>query len=87
LANTRSAKEAIRVTLRRTAYNRPVRSQAKTRIDAAERLIAQKQATAAAEAVRLAARTLDKAVSKGVLHKNNAARRKARLMKKLNAMQ
>jgi small subunit ribosomal protein S20 len=36
------------------------------------------------EAVKTAIRALDKAVNKGVLHRNNAARRKSRLMKRYN---
>ena len=39
------------------------------------------------EAIRLAMSTLDKAAVKGIIHKNNAARRKSRLMKKLNSFQ
>jgi small subunit ribosomal protein S20 len=41
--------------------------------------------TASEAEVREAIRTLDKAAVKGIIHKNNAARRKSRLMKKLNA--
>jgi len=44
-------------------------------------------ADAAREAIREAIRTLDKAVSKGVVHRNNAARRKSRLMKQLAALE
>ena len=40
----------------------------------------------AEEATRVAMRDLDKAASKGVIHKRNAARRKSRLMKRLNAL-
>ena len=83
MANRKSAIKAIRVTTRRTAYNKPVRSEVKTRIDTAEKLVATKPAMAA-EAVTAAVSALDKA-SKSVLHPNNAARRKSRLMKKLNA--
>ncbi len=83
MANRKSAIKAIRVTARRTAQNQPVRSEVKTRIDTAERLVATKPAEAA-DAVTAAVSALDKA-SKGVLHPNNAARRKSRLMKKLNA--
>jgi len=84
LANRKSAIKMIRVAARRTAQNKPVRTRAKTRIDVAERLIATKPAEAPA-AVVAAVSALDKAAEKGVLHKNNAARRKSRLMKKLNA--
>jgi small subunit ribosomal protein S20 len=44
-------------------------------------------ATNAVEATRLAISALDKAAEKGILHKNTVARRKSRLMKKLNALQ
>ena len=84
MANRKSAIKMIRVAARRTVQNKPVRGEAKTRIDLAEKLIKTKSAEAAA-AVTEATSVLDKAAAKGVLHKNNAARRKSRLMKKLNA--
>ena len=86
MANRKSAIKMIRVAARRTVQNKPVRAEAKTRIDRAEKLITTKPAEAAA-AVTEATSVLDKAAAKGVLHKNNAARRKSRLMKKLNAAQ
>jgi small subunit ribosomal protein S20 len=64
--------------------NKPIRSSVKTTITKARKLILQKDLDAAQEAVKQAAVTLDKAVQKGVLHPNNAARRKSRLMKQLN---
>jgi len=85
LANTRSAKKALRVAQRRRMYNKPIRSRVKTLINKAERLIALHSEQAAA-AVRAAISALDKAAEKGVIHKNNAARRKSRLMKKFNSM-
>ena len=84
MANRKSAIKMIRVAARRTIQNKPVRGEAKTRIDLAEKLIATKPAEAAAT-VTQATSVLDKAAAKGVLHRNNAARRKSRLMKKLNA--
>ncbi len=83
MANTKSAIKMIRVAAKRTAQNKPARSAAKTRIDTAEALIAKKPAEAQA-AVVAAISALDKAAEQGILHKNNAARRKSRLMKKLN---
>ncbi len=59
------------------------RSKAKTMIKKAEQSLSGDNLTSA-EAVREAIRTLDKAAVKGILHKNNAARRKSRLMKKFN---
>ncbi|MFQ5886791.1 MAG: 30S ribosomal protein S20, partial [Anaerolineae bacterium] len=49
-----------------------------------DRLIAEGKLEEAAQAARQAMSALDKAAVKGVIHKNNAARRKARLMKRLN---
>lgn len=66
--------------------NRIFRSAARTHIRKAERLIAAGEAEAAAGAVGMAISTLDKAAAKGIIHPNNAARRKARLMKKFNTL-
>lgn len=57
------------------------RSRVKTLIRKAEEVILSGQPSE--EAIRLAMSTLDRAASKGVIHKNNAARRKSRLTKKL----
>ena len=83
MANTRSAEKMIRVAERRRVRNRSIKSAVKTYIRKAERGIV---ATAddAQQLVVQAVRSLDKAASKGVLHPRNAARRKSRLMKKLN---
>lgn len=83
MANTRSAEKMIRVAERRRLRNRTVKSAVRTFVRKAERGI-----VAAAEdtqdLVVQAISKLDKAASKGVLHPRNAARRKSRLMKKLN---
>jgi len=57
----------------------------KTNITKAERLIFSGELEEAQKAVVAAISSLDKAAEKGILHANNAARRKSRLMKKLNA--
>jgi small subunit ribosomal protein S20 len=74
------------VSARRHERIKSVRSQSKTLIGNAEELIFSKDA-AAGEAVTAAASYLDKAANKGVVHPNNAARRKSRLAKKLNKAQ
>jgi len=84
LANTKSALKMIRVAERRRVRNKPVRTAAKSRVSKAERLIAQKDVQDAVVAVTKAVSVLDKAANKGVIHWKNAARRKSRLMKKLN---
>jgi len=56
-------------------------------VSKAKRAIASGDATEAREAVIAAISEVDKAASKGIMHRNQAARRKSRLMAKLNAMQ
>jgi small subunit ribosomal protein S20 len=77
----------MRASARRQARNKSVRSQCKTNVTKAERLIFTGELEAAREAVVTAVSSLDKAAEKGILHPNNAARRKSRLMKKLNQAQ
>jgi len=72
---------------RRRAGNKSIRSLCKTNITKAERLIFLGELEIAKETVVTAISSLDKAAEKGVIHPNNAARRKARLMKKLNQAQ
>lgn len=69
---------------KRRMHNRMVKSIVKTQITKARQAIAGNTADSE-EAVRLAVSELDRAAKKGVIHKNNAARRKSRLMKQLNA--
>ena len=75
----------MRQSQKRRLRNRLVTSTARTFIHRAERQIAV-GGDQAAETVLLAIRALDKAAEKGIIHKNNAARRKSRLMRKLNAV-
>ena len=82
MANTKSAEKRIRSNERKRLRNQSYRSRVKTVIRKAEQLIFGGQPSE--DAVRTAISTLDKAAGKGIIHKNNAARRKSRLMKKLN---
>jgi small subunit ribosomal protein S20 len=72
---------------RKRLRNKSIRSQCKTNIVKAERLIFAGELKAARGAVATAITSLDVAAEKGVIHPNNAARRKSRLMKKLNKAQ
>jgi small subunit ribosomal protein S20 len=83
LANTTSAKKRIRSNERKNERNRMYKSQVKTHVKKAEQSIF--SGTPDEMAIREAISILDKAAVKGIIHKNNAARRKSRLMKKLNA--
>ncbi len=81
MANIKSQKKRNLTNAKRAERNKAVKSELKTRV---------KTATSAAgtehseEALRLAVKRLDMAAAKGVIHPNQAARRKSRLMKKLN---
>lgn len=81
---TKSAKKQVRVDEKRRLRNRSVRTQCRSNVVKAGRLIAAGELEAGRAAVVVAVSSLDKAATKGVIHANNAARRKARLMKKLN---
>ena len=79
-----SAQKQMRVAERRRLRNKSVRSQSKTQITKAEKLIFSGDFDAAQKAAVAATSSLDKAAEKGIIHNNNAARRKSRLMKRLN---
>jgi small subunit ribosomal protein S20 len=87
LANHKSALKRIRSSARKQARNRIVISRARTEIRSAKEAITAGNVKDAKDATLAAIRTLDKAVTKGVLHANNAARRKSRLMKRLAALE
>jgi len=72
---------------RRQMRNRAVRSRAKTFITRAEKLVFTGKMEPAQAAVAESISALDRAAEKGIIHPNNAARRKSRLMKKLNQAQ
>jgi small subunit ribosomal protein S20 len=84
VAGTKSAQKEARVAGRRQLRNKSIRSQCKTNIVKAEKLIFSGELELAREAVATALSFLDKAAEKGIIHPNNAARRKSRLMKKIN---
>jgi len=84
--NTRSAAKRVRVTARRTLRNRMVKSKMKTAIRRYEAALAEGDSTASAELFRKATSQIDRAAAKGVIHRNEASRRKARLAARLNAL-
>lgn len=86
MANSKSAKKRIRVNARRAARNKPFRTEARTFVKKAEVAIASGDPEAAQAATLQAVSVLDRVANKGVIHKNNAARRKSRLMAKYNAL-
>jgi small subunit ribosomal protein S20 len=86
LANTTSAKKRIRQNEKRRLRNRIFRTRARTYVKTARNVIEEGDLAAAEEAVVKAVRELDIAASKGVIHRNNAARRKSRLMRHLSKL-
>lgn len=82
MANIKSQKKRIKTNLKRQERNKSVRSELKTRVkNAVSAIGSDNQDTA----VRAAVKRLDTAATKGVIHKNAAARKKSRLMKRVNA--
>ena len=79
MANIKSQKKRNITNAKRAERNKAVKSELKTRIKSATATVG---TDAHDEAVRLAVKRLDMAAAKGVIHKNQAARRKSRLMKK-----
>jgi small subunit ribosomal protein S20 len=82
LANIKSQIKRNRQNEKRRVHNRNFRGSARTAVTAARTAVAQNKPESK-EAVLKAISTLDKAAEKGVIHKNNASRRKGRLMKLL----
>jgi len=76
--------KASRIAAKKQLRNKSVRTYTKTCQLKAEKLISTNELDAAKEAVTQAVSAFDKAAKKGVIHPNNAARHKSRLMKKLN---
>ncbi|HLG64243.1 MAG TPA: 30S ribosomal protein S20 [Ktedonosporobacter sp.] len=87
MPNNAAAEKRMRQEQKRRAHNRSIKSLVKTQVTKARAAIASTstQAEDATAAVRAAVSELDRAAKKGVIHKRNAARRKSRLMKQLNA--
>ena len=82
MANTKSAKKRMRQNERRRIRNRGVRSKVRTAVKLARASEGAEMGTTIADAIRV----LDKAVSKGVLHRNTAARKKSALARRLAAV-
>jgi small subunit ribosomal protein S20 len=83
VANIASSKKDARRSAVRAAHNRSIRSAVKTKITKFRRAVAEGDEDAGQLAVT-AVSALDRAASKGVLHRNNVSRRKSRLVRRLN---
>ena len=86
MANTSSAKKMVRKIERRTAVNKARRSRVRTYLRKVEEAIASGDMNSAEAALKVAQPELHRAVTKGIFHKNKAARYKGRLNAKVKAM-
>jgi len=86
LANNKSARKRIRISEEKRVRNRPYRTAARTSVKKAELAIRAGDQVVAQTAVSDAISMLDRVAGKGIIHKNNAARRKSRLMAKYNTL-
>jgi small subunit ribosomal protein S20 len=86
MANTTSAKKATRKIARRTAVNKARRSRVRNFIRKVEEAIASGDAAVAAEALKTAQPEIQRAASKGVVHRNTASRKVSRLAQRVKAL-
>ncbi|MBN9080647.1 MAG: 30S ribosomal protein S20 [Rhizobiales bacterium 62-17] len=86
MANTTSARKAVRKIARRTAVNRSRRSAMRTYVRKLEEAIASGDAAAAKSAFDTAAPIIMRAAQKGILHKNTASRKVSRLAHRVKAL-
>ena len=86
MANIKSAKKRILVNRTKAARNKSIRSAVKTSIKKVEAAVQENNKAAAQAALTEAISTISKVTSKGVYHKNNCARKVARLAKAVNSI-
>ena len=80
----KSAKKRVKIAAKKTLRNKEWKTKLKTSIKAFEKILEEGDASAAQDKLNQAIKVIDKAASKGVIHKNNAARKKSRLTKLYN---
>ena len=86
MANSPQARKRARQAERRRVYNASQRSMVRTYMKRVDAAIAANDASAATQALAEAMPLIDKMVTKGIMHKNKAARHKSRLNKKVKAL-
>ena len=86
LAHSRSAKKRVLIAERNRERNQAVKSRVKTMVKKVLAAVEVKEVEAANAALSVAYKELDKAVTKGIVKKNTASRKKARLAAKVNAL-
>ena len=86
MPNIKSAKKRVLVISKKTLRNRMIKSEIKTEIRKFDDAVAESNKEAASELFSLCVKKLDKAVAKGVYHKNTVSRKKSQLSKALAAL-
>ena len=86
MPNIKSAKKRVKVNETKAAQNKALKSALKTSMKKYEAALASGDKAAAAETYKAAVKKIDQAVAKGILHKNNAARKKSNFTVKLNKL-
>jgi small subunit ribosomal protein S20 len=86
MANIKSQIKRIGTNLKAQERNKAVRSEVRTAIRAVREAAAAGDKALASEALKVASKKLDKAVAKGVFHKNSAANKKSAIAKKVSAL-
>ena len=86
MANIKSQIKRIRTNEKRRQRNLAVKSELKTLVSRTREAVEAGDKEAAIEALRIASRKLDKAVSKGVIHRNQAANRKSKLARRVQSL-
>ena len=86
MPNIKSAIKRVKTSEARNAHNATVKSAMRTAVKKVDAAVVNNDSAAATASFADAARKLDKAAAKGLIHKNAAARKKSRLMKKMNSL-
>jgi len=86
MPNIKSAKKRVLIAKARNARNKAARSEMRTMIKKFEQAVAEGNRAAAESAYKVAVKTVDSAAAKGLVHKNNAANKKSRMTRKINAL-
>lgn len=86
MPNIKSAIKRVKTSEVRRLRNIAVKAEVKSAVKKVEQAVAQQDKESAVSYFRIATKKLDKAASKGVIHKNKAARKKSRLAKKVNSI-
>lgn len=84
MPNIKSAIKRVKTSEARRAHNASIKSEMRTAVKKVDTLVNAKEVTAAQGALNTASQKLDKAATKGLIHKNTASRTKSRLAKKVN---